>query len=103
MDYKKYNIVISQRVTDMLINHVRFLAQVSETAAQNLRNQIIKEIQALQHMPETYPRFRCEGIPANKYRKKLVEKRYLLIYQIKEDTVYVDYVLDCRQDYQWLL
>jgi hypothetical protein len=30
-------------------------------------------------------------------------KRYLLIYQIKGDTVYVDYVVDCRQDYGWLL
>ena len=42
-------------------------------------------------------------IPAGKYRKLLMGKRYLLIYQIKEDTVYVDYVVDCRQDYGWLL
>lgn len=31
------------------------------------------------------------------------EKRYLLIFQIQEDIVYVDYVVDCRQDYAWLL
>lgn len=31
------------------------------------------------------------------------EKRYLLIFQIREDIVYVDYVVDCRQDYAWLL
>ena len=33
----------------------------------------------------------------------IVTKRYLLIYQIKDNTVYVDYVPDCRQDYKWLL
>ena len=26
-----------------------------------------------------------------------------LIYQIKDNTVFVDYVLDCRQDYKWFL
>jgi hypothetical protein len=41
-------------------------------------------------------------LPANKYRKLLVDKRYLLIYQIKDGTVYIDYILDCRQDYGWL-
>ena len=40
---------------------------------------------------------------SNKYRKKLVAKRYLLIYQIKGNNVFVDYILDCRQEYKWLL
>ncbi|CAA7601354.1 Hypothetical protein DEACI_2020 [Acididesulfobacillus acetoxydans] len=42
-------------------------------------------------------------IPAEKYRKLLLEKRYLLVYQIKESTVYADAVVDTRQDYGWLL
>ena len=29
----------------------------------------------------------------------LPEKRYMLIFKIVEDTVYVDHVVDCRQDY----
>jgi len=33
----------------------------------------------------------------------LIEKQYILIYQIKDDTVYIDYVVDCRQDYGWLI
>ncbi|MCG2788520.1 MAG: type II toxin-antitoxin system RelE/ParE family toxin, partial [Actinomycetia bacterium] len=36
-------------------------------------------------------------------RKMLICKRYLLIYQIKGNIVYVDYIVDCRQDYEWLL
>ncbi|MEA4902505.1 MAG: hypothetical protein VB077_12880 [Desulfitobacterium sp.] len=42
-------------------------------------------------------------IPPEKYRKLLFEKWYLLIYLIKENTVYVDAVVDTRQDYGWLL
>ncbi len=42
-------------------------------------------------------------IPTGKYRKLLIAKRYLLIYLVKGDKVYVDAVVDCRQDYGWLL
>lgn len=40
---------------------------------------------------------------ANVYRKLLVDKRYLFIYKIKDNTVYLDYVVDCRQEYPWLI
>jgi len=33
----------------------------------------------------------------------LVGKRYLILYQIKGQMVYVDYIVDCRQDYEWLI
>lgn len=103
MPNKKYTVIVSDRAASMLVNHVRFLARVSPEAAKKLHNEIIAEAKALEYMPESYPWLHCDEIPANKYRKKLVAKRYLLIYQMKDDKVYVDYVLDCRQDYKWLL
>ena len=39
----------------------------------------------------------------NKYHKMFVEKWYLILYQIKDQIVYVDYIVDCRQDYRWLV
>lgn len=42
-------------------------------------------------------------IPMNKYHKMFVAKWYLLLYQIQDDAVYVDYILDCRKDYSWLI
>ena len=42
-------------------------------------------------------------VPKNKYHKMFIEKWYLVLYQIQDDTVYVDYILDCRQDYSWLV
>lgn len=40
----------------------------------------------------------------NKYRV-IVSARaaQMLIFQIADDVVYADYVVDCRQDYGWLL
>ena len=103
MTGKKYNVTVSDKAASMLVNHIRFLAKVSPGAAKRLHREIITEIKALEFMPENYPWLSCDEIPANKYRKKLAAKRYLLIYQIKDNTVYIDYVLDCRQDYKWLL
>lgn len=103
MPDKKYHVIISDKAALMLANHVRFLANVSPVAAKRLHRDIVSEIRALEFMPESYPWLNFDEIPANKYRKKLVAKRYLLIYQIKDNTVYVDYILDCRQDYKWLL
>ena len=39
----------------------------------------------------------------NPYRKMFVPKRYLVLYMIEENHVFVDYIIDCRQDYHWLL
>jgi hypothetical protein len=67
------------------------------------KNNLIKAIKSLQQMPERFPFLRDEFIPSNKYHKMFVEKWYLILYQIKNQTVYVDYIVDCRQDYQWLI
>ncbi|MCC8173338.1 MAG: type II toxin-antitoxin system RelE/ParE family toxin [Odoribacter sp.] len=103
MSDNKYTVIISEQAMSMLQDHVRFLAQVSITAAQKLRTEIIDEMRELSYMPESYPWLKAVYLPFNKYRKKLVAKRYLLIYQIVGNVVFIDYILDCRQDYQWLL
>ena len=99
----KYNIIISGRVYSMLGSHVRFLARVSPNAAKRLKTKAMKAVRSLETNPERCPFLEAEYIPEGKYRKLLVEKRYLVLYQIRGNTVYVDYIVDCRQDYQWLL
>ena len=100
---KKYMVVISDEATQMLVSHARFLAQVSESAAMRLINSFQEHTKSLEQFPERSPWLTDPMIPAGKYRKLLLEKRYLLVYQIKENTVYVDAFLDTRQDYSWLL
>jgi plasmid stabilization system protein ParE len=99
----KYKVMISDRAKDMLGMHIRFLAQINKPAAAKLKARLIEEIRSLQELPQRYPFFHGNYIPANKYHKLYVENCYLVLYQIKDDTVYVDWIVDCRQDYRWLL
>lgn len=99
----QYKVVVSDRARQMLAGHVRFLAQKSPTAARKEKNGLMDAIRSLQQMPERFPFLEAEFIPPNKYHKMFVEKWYLVLYQIKDQTVYVDYIVDCRQDYRWLV
>lgn len=100
---QNYKIIISPEATDMLKEHIAFIANVDKKAAINTKNQIVKAIKDLNNMPNRFPFFNEPYIPQNKYHKMFIEKWYLVLYQIKDDTVYIDYFLDCRQDYQWLI
>lgn len=99
----RFSVVISDEATQMLISHARFLAWVSETAAIRLIEAFGESASSLAQFPERNPWLDDPMVPHRKYRKLLLEKRYLLIYQVKERTVYVDAVVDTRQDYRWLL
>ncbi len=99
---KRYHVIVSERAEEMLVKHARFLAQVNTQTADKLTLDIIEAAKSLQKFPERGSRLNDPILPADKYRKMLIDKRYLLIYQIKDDTVYIDYVVDCRQDYCWL-
>jgi plasmid stabilization system protein ParE len=103
-DGSHYTVVISERAAEMLVSHVRFLAQVSEAAASRLIAAFTKNAGSLETNPERNPWLPTPPslfniVPEHKYRKLLFEKRYLMIYQVKGNRVYVDAVVDCRQDY----
>ena len=87
----------------MLASHIRFLVNVSTDAAPEKKTQRIREIHSLSKLPHRYPFFEADFMPANKYHKMFVANWYLILYQIQDDTVYVDYILNCRKGYGWLL
>jgi len=99
----KYKVIISDRAKEMLGMHIRFLAEVNKPAALDLKKRLMEKIRLLCEFPERYPFFNEAFIPPNKYHKLYVENWYLVLYQIKDSTVYVDWIVDCRQDYQWLI
>lgn len=96
-------VIVSDRAKAMLGTHIKFLAGVNKEVAKRTKDKIIAELSSLQAMPQRFPFFNERYIIPNKYHKMLIEKRYLVNYQIKDDTVFIDYILDCRQDYSWLL
>ena len=99
----KYKVIISDRAKQNLVALLSFLAQINKPSAQKRKSRLISEIRPLEELPLRYPFFQADYIPVNKYHKLYVENWYLVLYQIKDNTVYVDWILDCRQDYQWLL
>lgn len=99
----KYQVIVSERATQMLVSHAAFLAQVSPEAAEQLVASFEEAANSLQRMPLRCPWFNEDYIPRNAYRFLLFEKRYLLLFQVKDNTVFADYVLDCRQGYDWLI
>jgi plasmid stabilization system protein ParE len=99
----QYKVIVSDRARQMLAGHVRFLAQKSPSVARKVKNDLMDAIRSLSTMPERFPFLDAEFIPLNKYHKLFVEKWYLILYQIKVQTVHVDYIVDCRQDYGWLV
>lgn len=100
---RQYTVIVSDEAAQMLVAHARFLAQVSEPAALRLIEVFNEKALSLEKFPERNPWLTDPLIPAGKYRKLLLEKRYLLVYQIRESIVYVDAIADTRQDYNWLL
>lgn len=98
-----YTVIVSDRAKRMLASHIRFLANVSKDAAVEKKTQLVREIRSLSKLPHRFPFFEAEFMPANKYHKMFIANWYLILYQIQDDTAYVDYILDCRKDYGWLL
>ena len=80
----------------------KFSASI-DSVAECLTVEFQKAAKSLEQMPQRCPWLKGEYIPRNVYRFILFEKRYMLIFQIVDHTVYADYVVDCRQDYGWLL
>ncbi len=100
---KRYMVIVSDRAADMLLSHIRFIAQANIEASDRLRIEIIEAAKSLEQFPERNPWLSDPVLPVNKYRKMVISRRYLLIYQIRDDVVFIEYILDCRQNYKWLI
>lgn len=100
---KKYSVIVSDRAKRMLGEHIRSMAQVNKDAAAAKKRELMAAMRSLSRMPQRFPFFEEMYITPNKYHKMFVEKWYLILYQIQDDTVCIEYILDCRRDYSWLV
>jgi mRNA-degrading endonuclease RelE of RelBE toxin-antitoxin system len=70
--------------------HFLFLARIHENAARRLLAAFMKDIGSLASKPWAYPVYDRPFLPQGKYRYRLSGKRYRIVYQIVDDTMYVD-------------
>ena len=100
---KTYKVIIQTPAAQMLVEHASFLAQVSITAAERLVDEFYAKAKSLENMPERCPWLTGYSIPEKKYCKLIFDYFYMLVFQVSGSTVYVDAMVDCRSEYQWLL
>lgn len=103
MEQNNCRVIVSNQAAQMLVNHAVFLAQSSPDAAERLTKAFEDAANSLEVMPQRCPFLVGDSIPNHSYRYLLFEKRYMMVFQVKDNTVYVDYIVDRRQDFGWLL
>lgn len=103
MSDTKYKVIVSDTAKRMLGMHIDFMAQVNKDAAKAKKKEIMEAMHSLEHMPQRFPFLEGLYISSNKYHKMFVKNWFIVLYQIQDNTVYVDYILDCRKDYGQLM
>lgn len=94
-----YTLVIARRVDEMLLHHIAFLSRVNLPAAKKFRNDYAVILRRLAENPFQFPVETDLNLPEGAYRKALFAKRYKAIFLVEKKTVYLDAVIDCRQEF----
>jgi plasmid stabilization system protein ParE len=100
---KQYKVKITKTAWETLTAHAEFVAKVSAPAANRLVDAFLEATERLTEMPERNPWLERDDVPYQQYRKLLFGKRYLALYEIRDETVFVTTVVDCRQEFTWML
>ena len=98
MSQPNYQIILARRVDGMLLRHISFLARVSVPAAKKFRAEFAHLLERLEQNPMQFPVEEELNLPSQ-YRSALFARRYKAVFMVEGSTVYLDAVLDCRQDH----
>ena len=93
-----YNVIVAERADKMLISHAWFLAKASKSAALRLADGFEAVLRELGENPYQFPMETDDNLPKGLYRKALFCKWYKAVFIVENESVYLDAVLDCRQD-----
>jgi len=94
---KEYTVIIEPAVNDRMYEHFEFLARVSELAAERLLDSLVADMYSLERMPYRNPAFNRPYLKNGKYRYMISCERYLIVYQVVGDIVFIDDIQDSRQ------
>ena len=95
---KIYHVVVHDEAKQMLYSHVRFLSNVSITAARKLRIKLYEAFLSLETMPQRCPIYRT--LRTSDTYRQLIIGRYQIVFSIDDEknNVNIRYILDSRQD-----
>ncbi|MDR0380478.1 MAG: hypothetical protein LBH86_00580 [Oscillospiraceae bacterium] len=96
-----YKVTLARRADWMLIAHTGFLADVSPAAARGLLTDFKAASKRIADDPFQFPyadEMDVPDMPAETYRKCLFYGRYKALFLVEGDEVYIDAIIDCRQE-----
>jgi hypothetical protein len=93
----KYKVIVSRHVAENLLMHTAFISNVSPNAAESFVLEFEDILNRLEDNPIQYQKDTSFDNPDG-YRRVLFAKWYKCLFLIEGDTVYVDSVVDCRQN-----
>ena len=94
----QYRILVASRVKAQLLRHTEFLARVSVPAARRFRDAYAEILKQLEANPRQFPIDTDLNLPEGLYRKVLFARRYKVLFYVEGNAVYLDAVVDCRED-----
>ena len=95
---KRYKVIVSPKAKMMLLEHMRFLSNVSVPAAKRFLASFKEAKRQIGLFPLSGAYEEEPSLPAETYRKCLFYGRYKSLYEAGTDEVYIDAIRDCRQD-----
>ena len=101
MPKKEHKVILARQADKMLLLHTEFLARVSTIAARKLLADFQKAMCLLANNPFQFPfadEIDVPGILPETYRKCLFSERYKALYLVENNKVYIDVIIDCRQE-----
>jgi len=82
----------------MLFEHARFLAQVSVQAAEKLFDQFEDRVSSLETIPERCAYYDNPFVQTRQDRKLSLGSNLLIIFQVTDNTVYIELIIDGRAE-----
>lgn len=95
---QSYTVILSGNVDRQLLRHAEFLSRVSIPAARRFRNDFETVLERLEQNPHQFPFDTDSNLPSGIYHKALFSKWYKALFMIEGAAVYLDAVVDCRQE-----
>lgn len=92
----KYKILFTQTFKDMFKYQFDKYKSYSPTYAYNIKKKLNEAISALEIFPYTTPSVKSKEKSIT-YRKLIIKKRFLIIFKISQNTIYLLYFIDGRQ------
>ena len=92
------DIIITSRAQTDISTCITFVLNISKDASK-VAKEIFKSIESLKQFPERFPAFNMPNYASYAYRKMVINKRYIAIYSLEEDTIVIHRVLDGRRGY----